>query len=106
MTIAGKTYTLQVDDLELGEIEVIEDAADMPLSEINWGRANVVRAITYVLLRRENPAFTMDDARHMKLSDLGDPEPPSKANGSNGSKTAGKRPTAAPTTAAKVATDG
>lgn len=75
LTIAGKLYEVDVDDLELGEIEVIEKAADAALANIDFGRAHAIRALVYVLKHRENPAFTMDDARQMKIGALAEQEP-------------------------------
>lgn len=81
ITIAGKTYEVDVDDLELGEIEIIEDVCDCAIADVDWGRMNATRAVVYVLLHREDAAFTMDDAKRVKVGALAEPEEPAKANG-------------------------
>jgi hypothetical protein len=74
LTINGKLYEVDVDDLELGEIEVIEDAAGAALANIDFGRAHAIRGLVYVLKHREDDGFTMDDARHLKIGALADPD--------------------------------
>jgi hypothetical protein len=74
LTINGKPYEVSVDDLELGEIEVIEDAAGAALANIDFGRAHAIRGLVYVLKHREDPLFTMDDARHLKIGALAEPD--------------------------------
>lgn len=76
LTISGKRYEVDQDDLELGEIEIIENAVDKAIEDVDFNRAGAIRALAYVLLHRENEAFTMADALKMKIGDLGDPTPP------------------------------
>lgn len=76
LTIAGKRYEVDADDLELGEIETIENAVDRAIEDVDFNRAGAIRALAYVLLHRENPAYTMGDALKMKIGNLGDVEAP------------------------------
>lgn len=106
LTIAGRKYEIHVDDLTLGEIEVIEDACDKRIDQIDFGRSSALRALVFVLRQREDPRFTMDDARHLKMSAIDfpqdEPEPePEPVAASNGKAT--RRPTAAAKSAAPSA---
>lgn len=45
------------------------DEKGRPLSETHL-TARVIKALVYVTKRRDNPAFTLEDARHVRLSEL------------------------------------
>jgi hypothetical protein len=45
------------------------DAKGRPLSEAQLS-ARVIKALVYLTKRRDNPAFTLDDARHVRISEL------------------------------------
>lgn len=80
LVINGKTYSIHPDDLELGEIEIVEDELDSLLSDVDFNRAKAMRVLSYILIHREDPSFTMDDARKLKISAFGDSdEEPAKA---------------------------
>ena len=84
IVIEGKEYA--IDDFTLGEIEWIEDELGATLDEINpYSIKAAIRFVT-VIKRRDNPQFTVDDARGIKLSvfDQAEQKPP---------KAAAKRPT-------------
>ena len=69
ITIEGKKYEL--DEFELGDLEWLEDYLGKPLT--NLENLNSVKAgvgLVYLIRRRENPAFTLDDARKMKMTAL------------------------------------
>ena len=58
-------------DLTLDEIEAFEDITDMPLDEaLDKGtrKAKVMKALAFILLRREDPNITLEDVGKMKLS--------------------------------------
>lgn len=106
ITIDGKTHSINPDDLELGEIEVIEDAVDRPIGDVDFGRIKAVRALVYVIMHRDDPSFTMDDARSMRSGALSWDEPEPEPEPEPESKTNGARPTQrAAKPASKVATD-
>lgn len=86
LTINGKSYVVDPDDLELGEVEVIEDLCGCAIDEVDWKRARAVRAVAFIVLHRANPAFTLEDAARMKISSFG----PAEAANGNGN---GARPT-------------
>ncbi|MDD2756230.1 MAG: hypothetical protein PHS80_11970 [Methanothrix sp.] len=61
---------LNVDDLTLGEIEEMEQAAGLKLSELGNGSARSTIALIWISQRRIDPAFTLDDARALKVTEL------------------------------------
>lgn len=90
IAIDGKTHEINPDDLELGEIEVIEDAVDKPIGEVDFSRIKAVRALVYVIVHRDDPAFTMDDAKAMRSGALSWPEPEPQPNGTRPTQRAAK----------------
>jgi hypothetical protein len=91
VSIDGRTYTLDENDLELGEIEMLEDELDAPIEQIDFNRAKAMRVLVYLVIHRENPDFTMDDAKAVKVSALVPPTEEPEPDG----VTAPKRPTKA-----------
>lgn len=73
--IEGDAYTILPEDMELWEVELLEDVCDAAIEEIDFNRAKAIRILVYLVRRRRDPEFTMDDARHVKLSTLGAPDP-------------------------------
>lgn len=82
------TVELDIEKMTLGEIETIEEiaGADAVAGLMSGGRmtAKVLIAVTYVVKRRDNPAFTLDDARAMKVMALKQPDDAGKAPGNGG----------------------
>lgn len=82
-----------VADLTLGEIERVEDATGVVFSTVLGAPvpAKVVAAVVWVREQRTNPAFTLDDAKAVKLTELSygpdedgvpvDPTPPVTVDG-------------------------
>lgn len=83
MTEAAKPLRLSVDDITVGDMEDIEDISGQTFAEIvdalqkpttGAGVVNVpikvLKAIVYIAYRRDNPDFTLDDARNIKVSEL------------------------------------
>ena len=66
--IAGKDYTL--DDLTLGEIEEFETAMGTTMAAVDLTSAKALVHLVYLVMRRENPEYTMDDARQIKLVEV------------------------------------
>jgi hypothetical protein len=71
--IDNKRYEL--DDFELGELEWIEDQMERPISEVNIGSVKAMVRFVYVIRRREDPDFTLEDAKAIKLRTLAPAEP-------------------------------
>ena len=74
---------IDVSDLELGEVEQIEEYVGTAASDINWGSAKALAALVWVMERRTNPAYTLEEARKIKMSafnsDNGDGPPTGEA---------------------------
>ncbi len=86
----GKTYS--IDAFELGELEWLEDELGVPLDEINPNSMKAAVRFVYLIKRRDNPDFTLDDARKLKLSVFAEEPPKPAAAAANGRA---KRPTKA-----------
>lgn len=74
LVINGKTYEVKPEEMELGEIELLEDEMDSAVEDIDFGRAKAMRVLVYILMHRDNAAFTMEDASQIRMSDLQAPE--------------------------------
>jgi hypothetical protein len=69
LRINGKDY--DATDLTLNEVEAIEDmCGDVSLDQLDLGRAKTLKAIVYVLLRRDDPEITLEQAGDVKLSEV------------------------------------
>jgi hypothetical protein len=87
IVIDGNTYSMNSDDLELWEIELLEETMDTALEDIDFNRAKALRVLVYVLMHRKNSKFTLEDAKHIKVASIEFPDQP------NGNGAAKKRPT-------------
>jgi hypothetical protein len=79
-----ETIVLNIDDMDLGELDDIEEIAGPEASALMMsGRmtAKALIAVAYVVKRRDNPSFTIEDARKIKVTALKQPESPGKAEG-------------------------
>lgn len=74
LTIDGREFSLDPNDLELGEVEQIEEMTGAPISELDLRFAKSMRALVYLVVHRDNPAFTLEDAAKIKVSAIGDPD--------------------------------
>jgi hypothetical protein len=72
--IDGKTYSFDMDDLELGEVGTVEDLCGKSMVEIDWSSARGVQGLVWVARHREDPSFTVQDAGRIKFSALEEPE--------------------------------
>jgi hypothetical protein len=66
ITIAGVTY--DIDDLTLNEMEEIENLAGQTFGELNYAGAKTMKAFTFVLMKRDNPAITMEEVGNIKVA--------------------------------------
>lgn len=72
-----ETIELDFDKLTLGEFEEIEDIAGYEaVQKLMSGvvTAKSLVAVAYVIKRRNNPSFTMDDAKKLRFASLKQPE--------------------------------
>ena len=84
--------TLDFDELTVGDIEDFEAACGIDITAIGPGNmpTKALAPLIWITERRRNPAFTLEDARAVKFSDLEYGGPPAGA-GPAGSR-AGSRP--------------
>jgi len=63
---------IDIGDLTLGELEEFEDIAGMPAAALTNGTppAKAITALVYLSQKRENPAYTLDDARKERVTSL------------------------------------
>lgn len=64
---------MEFEDITLGEIEEIEDYANMPISKIGDDAPGVIKlriALAWVIKRRTDPTFTIDAAKKMTATEL------------------------------------
>jgi hypothetical protein len=71
--VDGKVYLL--DDFELGELEWLEDELGSLDGNNLQSMKAAVRFVT-VIKRRDNPDFSVEDARKMKLDVFDEPDAP------------------------------
>jgi len=66
--------TLDVDELTVGDLDVIEDMTGVPFQEalalLEKMSTKAVIAFIFVLGRQQDPSFTVEDARATKLKTL------------------------------------
>ncbi len=96
LMINGDEHVVEPEDFELWEVELLEDTMGSSIELVDFTRAKAMRVLVYILLHRENPSVTMEDAGRIKFSSLApaadeSAEPEPKANGN----AARKRPTKA-----------
>jgi hypothetical protein len=70
--IGDRDYTL--DDLSLGEIEDFEEAMGAPMGDVDLSAAKAIIYLAYLVKRREDPTYTLDDARTIRLVDIIKPD--------------------------------
>ena len=66
---------MDFEDITLGEIEDIEEYAGLPISSIASNEPGVIKlrvALAWILKRRIDPNFTIDDARKLSTKQLGE----------------------------------
>lgn len=90
LKIAGKDYSVDFNDLELGEVAAIEDVTGLPIGQIDFNSAKALMGLVFVMRRRDDASFTLADAGTIKFSAVEEADEPEK-------KAKPKRPTAAAT---------
>ncbi len=64
---------MDIQKLTLGEIARIEDIAEAPLSSLgddNAPKGALLSALAFVMMRRENPKYTLEDAKQLTMADI------------------------------------
>ncbi len=68
-TINGTAYDL--DDLTLDEVEQIEElCGGLAFSELNFGSAKAMKAISFTLMSRDHPGMEFADVGSVKMLDM------------------------------------
>ena len=69
LKIEGKEY--DADDLTLDEMSEVEQlAGDVAFSDLNFGYSKVLKALAYVMRRRDQPDVTMEEIGKLKMLEL------------------------------------
>lgn len=77
----SEELSIELDSLTVGEIEEIEEITGCPIDKVfdaDRPRGKALRAIGFVVKRRDNPAFTLEDAGNLVVR-LGEPDPTTAA---------------------------
>lgn len=75
---------VNLNDLTIGDLEEIEKISGATSEDVFGGKmsAAAIKAIVYVVRRREDPEFTLEDAANVRLVDVDfddEPDPTSAA---------------------------
>lgn len=65
ISVNGKAYDL--DDLELGELEAMEEFMGAPIGQLDLGSIRATIYLVYLIKRREHEDYSLDDARAEKF---------------------------------------
>jgi hypothetical protein len=72
ITLDGKSYSF--DDFELGDLEWLEEYTGRPLSDTTLTSMKAAVGFVYLIKRRDDPSFTIEQARKLKLNIFKDAE--------------------------------
>lgn len=94
----GEKLRFDPEDMTVGDLEDFEEVTGRPLSEVFKGGeaafdAKVIKAMVWIAFRRDDPEFSLDDARNVKVSeiDIAPSAPAASANGGRPTKAAGSK---------------
>jgi hypothetical protein len=80
ITIEGQDYDL--DDFDLGDLEWLEDYTGKSLTEPGALESmKTIVGFVYLIKRRDNPMFTVEEARKIKLGQVGPGDEKPEAEG-------------------------
>jgi hypothetical protein len=68
--VADDVLSLQMDSLTVGEICEIEEIIDGPLdgmAKAGAKKGKLILAMAYVVKKRKNPEFTLEDAKNLRI---------------------------------------
>lgn len=54
-------------DLTLGELSELEDHTGLPMDAISYGSAKVIMFVVYLVRRRNDPKYTLEDAGNIAI---------------------------------------
>ena len=72
--------TFDLNKLTVGDLEDLEEIAGEKYEEIDWTHpgAKLLKAMAFIAGRWDNPGFTVDDARNIRIVDLKPAENPTE----------------------------
>lgn len=76
--IEGVEYDIDINDLTIGEVEMIEKQTEKPLGQIDFESITAVAVLGWIARRRKEPMFTIEDMRMIPMSQIeavDDPDP-------------------------------
>lgn len=65
----GATYRISFEDLTLGETEMIEEAFDRPIGDVDFRRMKAIRWLMFIVISRKRE-ISMDELAELKDSDI------------------------------------
>lgn len=77
--VAADVLSMDIDSLTIDEIEIIEDIIDAPLDSLakpGAKKAKLLKAMAFVVKRRDNPDFTLEDAGRLRVELKNKPKDP------------------------------
>jgi len=70
-TVMPNVLDLKLESLTIDEIDAIEEITGQPLDSLNKPgsrRAPMLKAMAYVVMKRKNPDFTIEDAGRLQIN--------------------------------------
>ena len=67
LKIDGEEYEIDPQDLDLGEMELVEEESGQLFDDVNWASAKGILLLTYIALHRRDNSVTLDDCRKIKV---------------------------------------
>lgn len=62
-------------DLTLGELSELEDHTGLPMDAISYGSAKTIMFVVYLVRRRADPSYSLDDAGKIEIRKVESDEP-------------------------------
>jgi hypothetical protein len=75
---------MSMNKLTVGDIAEIEELSNLPFSalgDVTVPKGKLMQAVAYVLMRKDNPKFSLEDAGNMSMDEINgllDPNPSQK----------------------------
>ena len=66
--IDGAEYSLDVESLTFGEVEVLEDETGKPFGDLDFDSAKALMVLAFLARKRKEPLFTLEEMRALPIS--------------------------------------
>lgn len=73
IVVDGVPYKLG--DLTLGELAALEDHTGLPMDAISYGSAKVIMFVVYLVRRRTEPGYSLEDAGNIEIRKVSSDRP-------------------------------